>query len=62
MPWDEWIKLALGKMQMQPRDFWEMSLQEFLLSVDGFIEFNSSGEPSTMKRDELEDLMERFPD
>ncbi len=49
-------------MQMQPRDFWEMSLQEFLLSVDGFIEFNSSGEPSTMKRDELEDLMERFPD
>jgi len=47
---------------MQPRDFWEMSLQEFLLSVDGFIEFNSSGEPPAMPRDELEDLMERFPD
>ena len=47
---------------MQPRDFWEMSLQEFLLSVEGFAEFNSSGEPPPVQKNELNDLMERFPD
>jgi hypothetical protein len=49
-------------MNISPSNFWEMSLQEFLLSVEGFAEFNSSGEPSPMQKNELDDLMERFPD
>jgi uncharacterized phage protein (TIGR02216 family) len=56
------MRLSLGKMRMSSSEFWGMSLSEFLLAVDGFVEFNSGGEPTPMNRDELNDLMERFPD
>jgi uncharacterized phage protein (TIGR02216 family) len=56
------MKIALGKMQMSPDVFWNMSIQEFNCAVDGFAEFHSGGEPPPLGKDELEDLMERYPD
>ena len=56
------MKIALGKMQMSPDVFWNMSIQEFNCAVDGFAEFHSGGEPPPLRKDELEDLMERYPD
>jgi uncharacterized phage protein (TIGR02216 family) len=49
-------------MRMTSEEFWNISLKEFLLAVEGFIEFNSDGKPPPMKKDELEELMERYPD
>ncbi|HAB39181.1 MAG TPA: hypothetical protein DCE52_14505 [Rhodobacteraceae bacterium] len=62
LPWDEWIKAALGKMRMSSSDFWEMSFEEFKFALEGFSEFNSGGSPPPLDKEELEDLMERFPD
>lgn len=56
------MKLALGKMGMRPDDFWNMSLIEFYAAMDGFAEFHSGGKPPPLRRDELEDLMELYPD
>jgi uncharacterized phage protein (TIGR02216 family) len=56
------MKIGLGKMQIRPDDFWNMSLIEFYAAIEGFSEFHSSGKPPPMKKDELEDLMERYPD
>ena len=56
------MSLALGKMQMAPDVFWGMSMQEFILATEGFAEFHSDGKPPPMQRDELESLMERYPD
>jgi len=56
------MKIGLGKMQIRPDDFWNMSLIEFYSAIEGFSEFHSSGKPPPMQKDELEDLMERYPD
>ena len=47
---------------MTPDEFWGMSYQEFVYALDGFAEFHSGGKPPPLRRDELEDLMERYPD
>lgn len=47
---------------MSSEQFWSMSFQEFLLAVDGFAEFHSGGTPPPLQRNELEELMELYPD
>jgi hypothetical protein len=49
-------------MRMSSNEFWSMSLQEFYLAIEGFSEFHSSGRPPPLKKDELENLMELYPD
>lgn len=56
------MKMAFGKMGIRPDDFWNMSLMEFYAAMDGFAEFHSGGKPPPLRRDELEDLMELYPD
>jgi uncharacterized phage protein (TIGR02216 family) len=56
------MKLALGKMQMSPDTFWNMSLIEFFSATEGFSEFHSGGTPPPLAKEELEDMMERYPD
>lgn len=60
-PWDDWLKLALGKMGMSSNNFWDLSLDEFYSAVEGFSEFHG-GKPPPLSRDELQDLMELYPD
>jgi len=54
--------MGLGKMRIDPPVFWNMSFPEFYAAIEGFVEFHSGGEPPPMTRNELEDLMERYPD
>jgi len=54
--------MALGKMGIEPRVFWDMSFPEFYAATTGFAEFHSNGKPPPMFKDELKDLMERYPD
>jgi hypothetical protein len=56
------MEIALGKMQMSARDFWDMSLQEFFAALNGFAEFHSGGKPPPLSKSELEELMELNPD
>ena len=49
-------------MGLSPSEFWDMSLQELILALDGFAEFHSGGEPPPLAKSELEELMERYPD
>ena len=56
------MEIGLGKMQMRPNDFWDMSMIEFRRALDGFAEFHSGGKPPPLNKDELDDLMERYPD
>ena len=47
---------------MTSSEFWSLSLQEFLLAVEGFSEFHSSSKPPPLGKNELETLMELYPD
>jgi hypothetical protein len=49
-------------MQMRADDFWNMGIPEFYLAIEGFSDFHSSGTPPPLSKDELDDLMERYPD
>lgn len=49
-------------MGIRPDDFWNMSFDEFYLAVDGFAEFHGAEEKQGMTKDDLKDLMERYPD
>jgi len=56
------MQIALGKMRMSASEFWDMSLQEFYAALNGFAEFHSGGKPPPLGKDELEELMELYPD
>ena len=45
-----------------PEQFWNMGLPELYLAIEGYMEFNSSQKDKPMNKDELEDLMELYPD
>tara|TARA_B100001248_G_scaffold253427_1_gene230683 strand:+ start:162 stop:332 length:171 start_codon:yes stop_codon:yes gene_type:complete len=56
------METAFGKMGMSPDVFWNMSFPEFYSAISGFVDFHSDGKPPPLRKDELEDLMERYPD
>ena len=57
------MDIGLGVLQLPPDAFWGMSLKELYSAIDGLSDYNSGGEQSgPMTRDELEELMERYPD
>jgi hypothetical protein len=47
---------------MRPDDFWNMSIKEFYLAIEGFSDFHSGGKPPPLTKSEVDDLMERYPD
>lgn len=53
---------GLGKMGIPPDVFWDMSFPEFYAAVDGFAEFHSGGKPPPLSKNELNELMEMYPD
>ena len=56
------MRTALGKMQMSSTEFWNMSFPELYAAFEGFSEFHSGGNPPPLRKDELEGLMELYPD
>ena len=50
-------------MGIPPTEFWNMGMPELMLAIDGFSEFNgNNNSDKPLRRDELQDMMERFPD
>jgi len=49
-------------MGIQPSEFYKMSIKEITLAINGFTEYNTGKRSSPMNKDDLEDLMEQYPD
>gem|GEM_PF-1484918 len=62
MPLERWIQVCIGMMGIQPSEFYNMSIAEITLAIDGFKEYNTGKQSSTMNKDELAELMQRYPD
>jgi uncharacterized phage protein (TIGR02216 family) len=56
------METGLGKLQLSPDDFWNMSLVEFFAACAGFAEFHSGGKPPPLKQSDLQEMMELYPD
>jgi len=54
--------ICVGMMNMRPMDFWNLSPREMYLAIKGFQKFNGAKDDRPMKKDELDDLMELYPD
>ena len=60
--WNEFLQTGLGILQLTPETFWNMTMIEFNSACEGFSKFHSSSSDTPMTKDEMEDLMERYPD
>lgn len=50
-------------MQIRPDDFWNMSMPEFYMALQGFKNFHAAQEKDEpMSKDRLDELMELYPD
>ena len=49
-------------MGWQPETFWDSSLNEIFIAIDGFLEFNGANKERPMDKEELKSLMELYPD
>lgn len=53
----------MGMLHLSPTEFWNLSLHELYLAIDGFQEFNGSDQKDgPLTREELNELMELYPD
>jgi uncharacterized phage protein (TIGR02216 family) len=56
------MQICLGMMMMRPDDFWNMSPREMWEAIKGFKQFHAAEQDKPMTNEELEDLMELYPD
>ena len=56
------MQICIGMMNMRPVDFWDLSPREMYEAIKGFKQFHGSESERPMTNDELEDLMELYPD
>lgn len=56
------MEICLGMIRMSPNDFWNLSPREMYASIAGFLEFNTTSQEEPLTKDELDDLMELYPD
>jgi len=54
--------ICMGMIGMQPSEFWNSSIIEIHLAIDGFMEFNGSEQEAPMNKSRLEEMMELHPD
>ena len=55
------MQICIGTIQMRPDDFWNLSPVEMYSVIKGFKQFHAA-EQDAMSRDELNNLMESYPD
>lgn len=57
------MKTALGPMGIRPADFWSMSFKEWILALEGFVDFNTvdGDKPLTKADPEWKELMRNDP-
>jgi len=56
-PWEQAMAFGLGRLRLAPRDFWSMTPRELAAAMSA----HASPVPAP-GRDELERMMQRFPD
>ena len=56
------MQICLGMIGIRPNDFWDMSLIEMYQAIKGFRNFNTTSKETPMTNEELENLMELYPD
>lgn len=56
------MQICVGMAGVQPSEFWNCSPQEIYTILTGFTEFNTTPKDEPMDRNELDDLMELYPD
>lgn len=56
-PWDEAIGFGLGVLRLSPQAFWSMTPRELALAIQA-----ATGTTAPLRRQELSDLMTRYPD
>lgn len=56
------MEIGLGHLRMAPSTFWRYSMAEWLAAVDGYMESMGAEKSDPFSRDELERLMEDYPD
>ena len=63
-PWRRYEEIALGVFGMAPSDFWATTPQEFRAALDGWREVHDPRDRAAAPplREELADMMRRFPD
>ena len=61
-PTSRYMEICLGIIGMRPTDFWNSSPIEIYKAIEGFVEFNIGKNNDPMSRDELDYLMELYPD
>tara|TARA_R110000782_G_scaffold38322_1_gene89947 strand:+ start:129 stop:296 length:168 start_codon:yes stop_codon:yes gene_type:complete len=54
--------ICVGMMNMRPIDFWDLSPREMYLAIKGFKQFNGGDKEQSMNKNELDNLMELYPD
>jgi len=56
------ISIGLGVLKIPPSEFWQMSLKELYLAIDGHQEATGAKAEQPLRKAELEELMLRYPD
>ena len=56
------MSICIGMIGMQPSEFWNSSIIEIHSAIDGFMEFNGAEKEAPMNKEELNKLMELYPD
>lgn len=56
------MQICIGMIGWNPNDFWTSSLCEIYNAINGFIEFNGTKQEKPMTSNELDNLMELYPD
>lgn len=62
MPVRRYFTICVGMIGIRAKDFWEMSPIEIYMALEGFVEFNGGEQDKPLTNQELEDLMELYPD
>ena len=56
------MEVCIGMIGWTPNTFWQSTLNEIYPAIDGFMEFNGAKTEKPMTSDELDNLMELYPD
>jgi len=56
------MEMAFGVLGFSPKDFWQMTMEEFTSACDGRMKSMGAEEEDPLGKDDLERMMEKFPD
>ena len=63
MPFSRWFGVAVGILHIAPSEFWKMTIPQLNVAIDCHNEFHSGGKNAKpLTKEEMDDLMTRFPD